>query len=211
MKKAINTLTLAAALIFVCQLSFAQFEGIIKFKKDKQGEITNFVYYVKGKDVRVDEFGSDGSVKGIMLVDIGTLKVTALSPDRKLYMDASNNKPNPEVKPEVSKTTNKKKIANYDCTEWIVKSTAEGTEISYWVGGDNFDFFEPLLKALNRKDRLSKYFLEVPGNDKVFTMMGVEKGLDGSIRTTLEVSSVEQKSLGKDVFQIPDGYVKFEK
>ncbi len=190
-----------------------QFEGIIKFQKTKGEEVTKYTYFIKGNNVRIDEFGPDGTtIKGIMLIDNEKSVVTALSPDRKLYMDASNNKPGTKVMPKVTKTSNKKKIKGYDCTEWVVSSDAEETTISYWVIDESkFSFFEPLLKTLNRKDRLSKYWLEVPGIKNKFTMVGTEKAKDGSKRTELEVIEMEEKKVEQSVFDIPKDYVKFEK
>lgn len=189
------------------------FEGIIKFQKTKGEEITKYTYFIKGNSVRIDEFGPDGTtIKGIMLIDSEKGVVTALSPDRKLYMDASNNKPGTKIAPKVTKTSNKKKIKGYDCTEWVVSSDQEETSISYWVIDEaKFPFFETLLKTLNRKDRLSKYWLEVPGIKGKFTMIGTEKAKDGSKRTELEVIEMEEKKVEATVFEIPKDYVKFEK
>lgn len=209
MKKTLLFSGIISALFFNANV-FSQFEGVIKFEKYK-ADTTKYMYQVKGKQVRITEFGADGSEKGIQLVDLDKKSVIALSPDRKLYMDAANAKDAVLVNPQVTKTTNKKKIAGYDCTEWIAKSEKDNTMISYWVGGDKFDFFVPMLSTLNRKDRLSKYFVEIPDNKGVFTMMGEEKSLDGTLKTTLMVTSVEAKKLDQGLFEIPKGYQKFEK
>ena len=203
--------TILGLLITLVYTGFAQFEGVIQFQKVKS-ETTKYTYYIKGNNVRIDEFGTANAIKGTMLVDIEKGTVTALSPDRKLYMDATNSKVPVAVNPKVERTTNKKKIQGYDCTEWIVKSEVEGTTISYWViDKADFPFFKGLLKTLNRKDRLSKYWLEVPGIDNLFTMVGEEKAADGTTRTKLEVIGVEPKKIDAALFAIPRGYVKFEK
>jgi hypothetical protein len=210
MKKTTTFCGFIASALLIGHTAFAQFEGVIKFEKYKN-DTTKYMYQVKGKQVRITEFGSDGSEKGIQLVDLDKKSVIALSPDRKLYMDASNAKDAVPVGPQVTKTSNKKKIAGYDCTEWIAKSDKDNTIISYWVGGDKFDFFVPLLSTLNRKDRLSKYFLEIPDNKNVFPLMGEEKAMDGTVKTTLLVTAVESKKLDQSFFEIPKGYQKFEK
>ena len=208
MKKSISLVALILALGFS---SMAQFEGKINFDKVKS-ETTKYVYYIKGENVRIDEFGSDGAIKGIMLVNTTKGTATSMLPDRKLYMDASNSKTAAPVNPTVNKTSNTKTIQGYKCTEWIVKSEKDGTEISYWViDKKDFPFFKKLLTTLNRKDRLSKYWLEVPGIDNLFTMVGEERALDGSVRTRLEVTSVEPQTLESSLFEIPQGYVKFER
>lgn len=210
MKKTIISLGLIAIALMLGAPSFAQFEGVIKFEKYKN-DTTKYMYHIKGKQIRITEFGNDGSEKGVQLVDLEKKTVIALSPDRKLYMDAANAKDAVLVNPQVTKTTNKKKVAGYDCTEWIAKSDKDNTIISYWVGGDKFDFFVPLLTTLNRKDRLSKYFVEIPDNKGVFTMLGEERSLDGTVKTTLKVTSVEAKKLEQSLFEIPKGFQKFEK
>lgn len=196
--------------VFFSNSVFSQFEGIIKFEKYKN-DTTQYMYHIKGKQIRITEYGPDGSEKGIQLVDIEKKTVIALSPDRKLYMDASNSKDAVLVNPQVTKTTNKKKVAGIECTEWIAKSEKDNTVISYWVGGNNFDFFVPLLQVLNRKDRLSKYFLEVPDNRNIFPLLGEERSLDGTHKTTLKALVVEQKKLDQSLFEIPKGFQKFEK
>ncbi len=213
MKKLITLKTLVVtAFIALTTSANAQFEGVIDFKKVKGSEITKYTYYVKGSKVRIDEFGPEGKVKGIMLIDTKKDMVTALSPDRKLYMDATNNKPPVKVTPQVTKTSKKQKMVGYDCTEWVVMSKMESTIVSYWVTDETkFSFFEAMLRTLNRKDRLSKYWLEVPGIDGRFTTKGTEKGMDGSVRMSLEAEKIEEKSVEDSLFEIPSNYVKFEK
>jgi hypothetical protein len=190
---------------------FAQFEGIIEFDKIK-AETTRYSYAVKGDKVRIEETSPDGEIKGIMIIDLTKEKVTALSPERKLYMDATNKRIAPAIKPEINKTKNTKKIQGYNCTEWIVKYGAEDTEISYWVTpSGEFDFFNKMLVVLNRKDKLSKYFLSVPGHEDMFTLDGVEKTIDGSIRTELRITSIEKKTLEDKLFTIPKEYQQFER
>src|ERR1043165_5133225 len=49
----------------------AQFEGVIEFKKASTTDTTNYVYYVKGNQVRIDEIGSKShKIEGSFLVDM---------------------------------------------------------------------------------------------------------------------------------------------
>lgn len=190
---------------------FAQFEGIIEFNKIKT-ETTKYSYAVKGNKVRVEETSPDGSLKGIMLVDLANETVTALSPERKLYMDATNKRIPPPSKTEVNKTTNKKTFEGLECSEWVVSSTAEGTEISYWVlPGNDFEFFDKLLRVINRKDKLSKYFLSIPNHENRFTMAAIEKDMEGNVKAELRVTSLKRKTIDASVFEIPKDYQKFER
>ena len=190
---------------------FSQFQGVIDFEKIKT-ETTRYSYSVKGNKVRIDETATDGSLKGIMIVDLSKSTVTALSTERKLYRDATNKRIAPLIKPEITKTKNKKTINGFECTEWIVKYSQENTQISYWVSPETgFDFFEKLIKVLNRKDKLSKYFIAIPGNNAVFPVNAVEKNMDGTIKTELKIAKIVKKELSDSIFDIPKDYQKFER
>ncbi|RMG82765.1 MAG: DUF4412 domain-containing protein [Bacteroidetes bacterium] len=209
MKKLLTLIVLS-----VCVLSiYAQFNGTIHFKKIKDGVESEFTYYVKDDKVRVEEKDSQGNVKGIMLVDLTKESVIAISPQRKLYMDATNKRVQQPVKPKIEKTKNHKKIAGYDCVQWNAYYPQEDAEITYWVTEDrSFDFFDDLLRVLNRKDKIARYFLTAKDIEGCFTMEGIEKSLtDGSEKMKLTVTSVKKEDLDDSLFEVPDGYQKFEK
>lgn len=209
MKKLLTSIALIT--LFTISSGFAQFRGVIEFEKIKT-ETTKYSYSVKGNKVRIDETDPDGLVKGIMIVDLSKSTVTALSPERKLYMDATNKRIAPLIKPEITKTKNEKTINGFKCTEWIVKYSQENTQISYWVSPETgFDFFEKLIKVLNRKDKLSKYFIAIPGNENVFPVNAVEKNMDGTIKTELKITKIDKKELPDSLFDIPKDYQKFER
>ena len=137
---------LLASILLMSNAVFSQFEGVIHFERIKT-EANKYTFTVKGSKIRVDDYGKDGKLKGVELIDTKAGTVIAMSPERKLYYDAATTAPAP-VKPEVTKTTNKKTIAGYECTEWIAKIPLEDTEISYWVTDKSagFDFFDDMLK-----------------------------------------------------------------
>ncbi|MCI5059167.1 MAG: DUF4412 domain-containing protein [Flavobacteriales bacterium] len=211
MKKLGLIIAVFAILISSISSSYGQFEGEIRFKKQKNS-ITEYSYFVKGDRVRVEEYGTDGSTKGVMLVDLKSGTVTALSPDRKLFMDATNDKVPSKAHPQLTKTGNSKTINGMKCSEWTARSEKEQTQVVYWVIDDaKYPFFEKLLRTLNRKDRLSKYWLELPGIENQFTMVGIEKTLEGAQRTKLEVIKMSEETISESMFSIPKDYVKFEK
>lgn len=209
MKKLLTSLALAA--LFTISSAFSQFQGVVEFEKIKT-ETTKYSYSVKGNMVRIEETGADGVIKGIMIVDLTKKTVIALSPERKLYMDATNKRVAPAIKPEVTKTENTKTINGFECTEWIVKYDAENTQISYWVSADTgFDFFNDLIAVLNRKDKLSKYFITIPDYKTVFPVNAIEKNTDGTVKTELRITKIDKKELPDSLFEIPKGYQKFER
>lgn len=187
------------------------FEGIIEFTKTTGPVVTNYKYYIKGDHVRIEEISARGDAQGIMLVDTRDKTVTALSPDRKLYMDVPNMRLPKEVKTDVKKTGEMRDMAGYKCEKWIVKSPAEDRSITYWVAADKFDFFIPLLETLNRKDEQAVFFLELTDAVGVFPMLGVEQKLDGAEVSKLQVTKVVKGVQKPTLFEIPAGFNKFER
>lgn len=187
------------------------FEGTIEFTKTTGPVVTNYKYYVKGDHVRIEELSARGAVQGIMLVDNRDRTVTALSPDRKLYMDVPNMRLPKEFKAEVKKTGEMKDMAGYKVEKWTVKGPAEDRLLTYWVAADAFDFFIPMLETLNRKDEQALFFLKIDNAKGVFPMLGVEQKLDGSEVSRLEVTKIDRGAQKADLFEIPAGYTKFER
>lgn len=213
MRTTLIKLTLAAfILVLPIAPAMAQaFEGVIEFTRTTGPVVNNYKYYVKGDRVRIEEIGARGDVQGIMLVDTRDRTVTALSPERKLYMDVPNMRLPKEVESQVTKTSEQKQIAGYTCEKWLVKSTREDRSMTYWVAADEFNFFIPLLQTLNRKDEQAIFFLQIKDAMGVFPMIGVEQKLDGAEVSRLEVTSVVKSAQKGSLFEIPAGYNKFER
>jgi hypothetical protein len=192
-------------------LSAQSFEGIIEFTKTTGPVVTTYKYYVKGDRIRIEEISARNEVQGIMLVDTRDKTVSAISPERKLYMDVPNMRLPKDVETTVQKTAEMKDLAGYKCEKWIVKSGPEDRLITYWVAADAFDFFVPLLQTLNRKDEQAVFFLEIKDNKGVFPMLGVEQKNDGAEVSRLEVSKVTKGPQKPTLFEIPAGFNKFER
>lgn len=212
MRTTITTLSfVGTTLLAGSGLRAQSFEGIIEFTKTTGPVVTNYKYFVKGEHIRIEEISARGEVQGIMLVDTRDKTVTALSPDRKLYMDVPNMRLPKDVKADVKKTGEMKDMAGYKCEKWTVKSATEDRQLSYWVAQDAFDFFVPLLETLNRKDEQAVFFLKIDGAKGVFPMLGVEQKMDGSEVSRLEVTKVTKVAQKPVLFEIPAGYNKFER
>lgn len=187
------------------------FEGAIEFEKKTGSTVIKYKYLVKNDNIRVEDYGTDGTLQGIMLVNTASGKVYNLSPDRKLYSLVPQKNPNTNIKTDVKATGNKKEIAGISCTEYVVTCEAEQRVTSFYVGGTEFDFFVPFLKTLKRKDKLSVYYQKLTGVEGMFPMMGTEKKLDGTVITTLKTTSVKKQSVDDSVFEIPKDYKEFKK
>ncbi len=184
---------------------------MLEFTKTTGPVVTNYKYYVKGDRVRIEEISARGEVQGIMLVDTRDKTVTAISPERKLYMDVPNMRLPKDVATTVQKTSEMKDMAGYKCEKWIVKSPTEDRVVTYWVAADEFNFFVPLLETLNRKDEQAVFFLEIKDNKGVFPMLGIEQKMDGAEVSRLEVTRVTKGAQKASLFEIPAGYNKFER
>lgn len=205
-------LFLGVALSLVSVASFAQFEGVVEFTKNKGKINISYKYYVKGDNVRVEEIGKDGSLDGIMLIDLTKKEVLAISPDRKMYMEAPNRKPIVTADVDTKKTKETKTINGVKCTKYVVTSTAQDRKMEYWIADGEYDFFIPLLKTINRREKQSMYYLSMDGMDGKFPMLGKESTLkEGVAVSTLSATKVTKKKLDASLFAIPTGYKKFER
>jgi len=68
-----------------------------------------------------------------------------------------------------------------------------------------------LLETLNRKDEQAVFFLKMEDTKGVFPMLGIEQKLDGSEVSRLEVTKVVRGEQRPALFEIPQGYTKFER
>jgi len=211
--KSLFKITMAAILLTAATSSAnaQSFEGKIEFTKTIGPVTANYTYYVKNHLIRVEEIGENGDLQGIMIVNTKENTVTALSPERQMFIDVPNNRSPKAVKVDVNKTTNTKTINGYTCNEWIVSCTEDGRSVSYWVAKDNFDFFIPMLNTLNRKDKLAVYFNLIPDAAGVFPMEGLEKKINGADISKLQVNKITKGTQNDMLFQIPQDYARFEK
>src|SRR5690349_21739931 len=115
-----RTLGFIGLLAFPVLLNAQAFEGIIEFTKTSGPVVTSYKYYVKEDRVRIEEISARGEVQGIMLVDTRDKTVTAVSPERKLFMDVPNMRLPKDVETTIQKTTEMKDIAGYKCEKWMV-------------------------------------------------------------------------------------------
>lgn len=210
----LRRLSTTIAIVLLClgsSLSAQSFEGVIEFTKTTGPVVTTYRYHVKGDYIRIEEVNSRGDVQGIMLVDTRDKTVTALSPERKLYMDVPNMRLPKEVETQVQKTSEMKEFAGYKCEKWVVKSAKEDRVLTYWVAADEFNFFIPLLETLNRKDEQAVFFLQIKDAKGVFPLLGIEQKLDGAEVSRLEVTKVIKGAQKASLFEIPAGYNKFER
>ncbi len=215
MRKSILKITALVILITVISFgAFSQnFEGSIEFKKETMADTTTYIYFVKGNNVKIDEIGSRSHrVEGTFLIDLEAKTMKSLNHDRKLYMEQTT----PSTPPmkgtcTVKKGTATKTLQGYKCTEYLVTNTEEETIITYYLADGKFSFFQKLLHILNRREKPSIYFLQIQDVNNMFPMMSFSTDLKGKENGRLEVTKITSKIVDPSMFEIPKGYVKFEK
>lgn len=206
-------LTVLSIFISIFTTLFAQdFEGIIEFRRINYYDTTNYTYHVSSNQVKIDEYNKDGKITGTMLINLETKQVLAVNHDRKLYMNIESK---PSIKDlsnsKIEKTQQTKKILGYNCVKWTVDNPDYKSKAEYWLIEEaNYSFFKRLLTALNRKDKIALYFMQFPGNEGFFSIIGEEKGYDGKLRARLESKKIIQKKISASTFNIPAGYTEFK-
>lgn len=205
---------LAVGLTFSVMASAQSYEGSLEFKMETNKDTTTNIYYVKSNTVKLDQLGrKSGKVEGSFLFDLDAKKVKYINPIRKVWGEH-----NSEVTPVINgvcvstKGTNTKIIQGQKCTEYIVKNTEENTQITYWIYTGKFDFFSPLVKLWNRKDKQSIYFLQIKDLPKgSMPLMSEEKTIsDMKTVSKLEVSKISKGVVDVSKISIPSDYNKFE-
>lgn len=189
------------------------FEGTIEFIQSNGVDTSYYEYYIKGNNVKVDNFDpKTKNTEGTFLIDLSTKKMTALSPVRKIYFDQPSGAPvKPGGIPKMTKTGSVKKINGYSCTEYLVVDADEGLKIHYWMATGHFDFFQGMLEVLNRKDKFSEYYLSMPAMKGMFPMLAIEEDIAGVKKGEMKAQKVEKSSVSDDTFKIPAGYKEFKK
>lgn len=196
--------------VLVAFSALAQFEGTIDFTRTKGDKVTKYRYYVQGNAIRIEEYSSSGDVVNIMLVDADESFCVAINTARKMWKDSYSNKERAAGDVEVSKTTETQQVQGYKCTKYVVINNTNGSEVHYWVGGSDFDFFGPTLKVMNRKDKLARYFQALGDTNGAFPIIGEEYDADGNLLMRLEVTAFTPGEVANELFEIPEGYQELE-
>lgn len=207
-------LFLSIALLTFTTAVFAQFEGSIEFRFETKKDTTTNIYYVKSHNVKLDQIGKkSGKVEGSFVFDLNAKSIKFVNPARKVWGDHKSETP-PSVKGtcEVTKGKTTKMVGGKMCTEYTVKNIEENTQIVYFITTEKFDFFAPLVKLWNRKDKQSIYFNKITDLPKgAMPMLSHETTLDTKMQVSkLEVIKIEKKTIDAATVSVPSDYKKFE-
>lgn len=203
--------------LFVCAgilfASAQSFEGTIEFRKITPNDTSNYVYFIKGDKIRIDDIGQHTKkVEGSFLIDLKTNKMLWVNYDRKMYGEQATGLPTASTgKFDVKKTGNVKTIQGEKCNEYVVKNADEKIQITYWMANGKFDFFFRLLKLLNRKDKSSVYIQQLTDVTGMFPFLSSQINLDtNKEEVKLEVTKIEKKTIETKTFDTPKDFAKFQ-
>ncbi len=189
----------------------AQFQGKITFEKTAGAINITYNYFVKNDIIRVEEINNDGIIDGIQLVNLKENLIFALSPERKLYLEAPSRRPSAEMKVDVKRTGKTKDFLGKSCEEIIVINKDQDRKIVYWVTKGDYSFLIPMLETLNRKEKQSLYYLKIEGIEGYWPMKSSEFVLStGDMVSVLLTKAISNEQLDRTLFEVPDDYTKFE-
>jgi hypothetical protein len=190
------------------------FGGAIEFKYFTTKDTTTNTYLVKENNVKLDQYSKKSqSVEGSFVFDLGAKSIKFVNPKRKVWGEHDSQTP-PVIKGTcaITKGSKSKTILGVKCSEYIVKNTDENTEITYWIATGKYDFFIPLVKLWNRKDKQSIYFNQIkdlPAGS--MPLLSEEKQIsDGKILSRLEVVKLTKEVIEDAKLTVPADYKKFE-
>ncbi|MDQ3109157.1 MAG: DUF4412 domain-containing protein [Bacteroidota bacterium] len=190
--------------------SAQNFEGIIEFKKQTGKNVVNYVYYIKGSKVRIDEFASETrNVEASFILGLKDSSMIYLNHKRKMW---GTRKPSSSGAAPAgcvaSQTKNIKEIFSYKCVENVVRNSKDSTEISFYIAPGKFTFFTPMMKLLNRQENFATYLLAVPLKEGSMPLLAIERDLLGNEKSRLEVTRLEQKTLAEGMFLTPKDFTE---
>ncbi len=210
-----NKITLLAVSLTLSVMAVAQsYEGSVEFKMETTKDTTTNIYYVKGNNVKLDQLGrKSGKVEGSFVFDLAANQVKFVNPIRKVWGEHKSETV-PVIKGSCvsSKGTGTKLIQGQKCIEYVVKNTEENTQITYWISVGKYDFFMPLVKLWNRKDKQSIYFNQIKDLPKGSMPLMSEEVSISEMKTIskLEVSKLGKGTIDASKISIPGDYNKFE-
>lgn len=215
---------LFSALFVFCLLpvkSFSQsFEGkiVMQITSKDQDEPHTVDYYCKGSKIRFESNDREG-MGGAFILDTKNNDALIIVPAQKMYMtypfknmlgaasDTMKNKLKEEIdKGNLKMTSETKNINGFECEKWIFKGD-DGTNGEAWMtkGIKNFFFFSNPMRRSNEPEWQKKLT-----GEGYFPMMVTTKNEDGEVESTMEVKSIEKKSLDDSLFNPPSDYKKMD-
>jgi len=189
-----------------------KFEGSINLERKTIYDTSFITIQVKGNLVRLDEFDSKKNSVSIIIINLESEKIIALSPKRKLFYELSANSmtQTSKVDTTVLDTENRMMLNGYYCNLVRVKNISQDTETAFWVAQRNFPFFMSLNKILRNIKSEINMFSNFPEIEGEFPMLTVERTLLRKEKLKVSVTEIDEKLLSENIFRVPSNYQKID-
>lgn len=184
------------------------FEGVIEAKRMVMGDSMNFVYTVKGDQVRVDEISMRTHVfAGSRLFNLKEGTQVILFHQNKKWQKAID-LPKAATPANLQATSLKetKSFFGYKCSKYLVKNTISNISIQFFVAEEKFNFYLPMLKLINNNDEFSLGYMALGVKSGSFPFLAIKYDAAGKEAGRFEVTRIEKKQISASGFEIPKGY-----
>ena len=187
------------------------FEGNITLVKQTFYDTTYYTYSVRENLVRIDEKNTKFQIMQSLIINLQDKKITALSPTQKLFTTIQTVSRSSILQKDftVIKSEDFKVIDGQKCYLWRIRNPNLNIEISFWVFGSDFGFFNQVIDILSCTEDYSKYCLyfdQIPDSQGFFPMLMVEKTLLRDEKMKVSVQSIDRRKIDRRLFMIPNEY-----
>lgn len=205
-------LFLLFAFIGNAESKIQKFEGSINLERETIYDTSFIKIQVKGNLVRLDEFDSKMNSVSILIINLESEKVVALSPKRKLFYEIRTNGLTQKAKEDTTiiKTENRMMVNGYNCNLVRVKNISQDTETAFWITQRNFPFFKSLNNILRNLKSDINLFSNLPEINGEFPMLTVERTLLRKEKMKVSVTEIKEELLNVNMFKIPSDYQKID-
>jgi hypothetical protein len=207
-----NKLIIPFLLIFlILQKSKADsFEGNLTITKETFYDTTFYYFSVQDNLIRIDQKNSQKQIIQSLIIDIKKEKITALSPNHKLYtlIDAKRKTQINKNDVVVIPTQNFKIINGYKCFLWRVRNESLNSEVSYWVYNSGYEFFHKAIQLLNGTEDYSNLYNFFSQIDNVngLPILSVERTLLREEKVKITITHLSNRKVNPNIFHIPENY-----
>jgi len=202
----------------------AQFEGEIDMKittnEEGQSQVTNISMLIRnelisarvnseGGPMRAGRFIVRGDRKLMWIVDDQRRVVFERSLEGNQQPDSTKHEESTS-KPNIRKTGKTETMLGYRCEEWVV--AGEDGETSVWCSSKLGDVYKGFAKSFGEMRKMRMRSSATDWQDdfiekNLFPLKAVSTK-DGKVKSTQEVTKIEQKKIADPVFEFPEDYKK---
>lgn len=208
-----RVLPATVATILFCSSIASAFEGVISFKSNYWGELSEFQYASKEGRSRIDTQRSRHG-RAAVIMDLDAQKVSMLLLNMRLAMVmnmgptmllASN-----RTDGTLIRTGKVLPILGYRAEHLVHRGEEEDTEIWGAAGLGVFVGLHPTSSMFGRSGG-SPPWVRALREERLFPLIVIRKDKNGIERGRMEVTAIEPRSLPDSQFEIPRRYITFNK